>query len=374
VSQAIEPWLTRDDRKRAVYLDDPYFWEGWASYNAARPPAWELTRLTFLLVKPEAIAGRRVEPILEFVRSAGFLVIGTWPVRMGRHEARNLWRYSLNELPIAHIRALEMLVTAGQLFLVGLGLGRDACLDRVDSRQVTAAERLSRAKGSTSRPEAPGTLRQRLGCPALTLNFVHAPDEPADMLRELAVLGDANLQEQVIARLVAARDWPRERFDAMRGEAAAIMTSQYALCPAHDLDVAATFERMRRRLRDRPLPALGPAIRYAIETGTVSPERGLEVVRSLELATELPMWDRVVTAASLVDDLRTGRRPLVELGTGEQGADRHREARTFHRSVVRCASNSSTRRRASGPSGLPSPRVMKVKMTQECWLSGAETV
>jgi nucleoside diphosphate kinase len=313
MSQAIEPWLTRDDRKRAVYLDDPYFWEGWASYHAARPTDRALTRLTFLLVKPEAIAGRRVEPILEFVRSAGFLVIGTWPVRMGRHEARNLWRYSLNELPIAHIRALEMLVTAGQLFLVGLSLGRDACLDRVDSGQVTAAERLSRAKGSTSRPEAPGTLRQRLGCPALTLNFVHAPDEPADMLRELAVLGDANLQEQVIARLVAARDWPLERFDAMRSEAAAIMTSQYALCPAHDLDVAATFERMRRCLRDRPLPALGPALRYAIETGTVSPERGLEVVRSLELATELPMWDRVVTAASLVDDQRTGRRPLVEL-------------------------------------------------------------
>ena len=322
MSQAIEPWLTRDDRKRAVYLDDPYFWEGWASYHAARPTDRALTRLTFLLVKPEAIAGRRVEPILEFVRSAGFLVIGTWPVRMGRHEARNLWRYSLNELPIAHIRALEMLVTAGQLFLVGLSLGRDACLDLVASGQVTAAELLSRAKGSTSRPEAPGTLRQRLGCPALTLNFVHAPDEPADMLRELAVLGDANLQEQVIARLLAARDWPLERFDAMRSEAAAIMTSQYALCPAHDLDVAATFERMRRCLRDRPLPTLGPAMRYAIETGTVSPERGLEVIRSLELATELPMWDRVVTAASLVDDLRTGRRPLVELWHGERGADR----------------------------------------------------
>ena len=316
MSQSIEPWLARDDRKRAIFLDDPYFWEGWSLYHAARPPDRALTRLTFLLVKPEAIAGRRVEPILGFVRSAGFLVVGTWPVRMGRHEVRNLWRYSLNELPIAHIRALEMLVTAGQLFLVGLSLGRDDCLGRVDPGQVTAAELLSRGKGSTSRPEAPGTLRQRLGCPALTLNFVHAPDEPADVLRELAVLGGANLQEQVIDRLLAAGEWPPERFDAMGSEAAAKMTSQYAQCPAHDLDVEATFSRMRRCLRDRPPPALGPAARCAIETGAVSPERALEVVRSLELAAELPMWDRVVTAASLVDDLRTGRRPLVELRRG----------------------------------------------------------
>jgi hypothetical protein len=311
--QAIEPWLARDDRKRAVFPDDPYFWEGWASYRAARPAGRALTRLTFLLVKPEAIAGRRVEPILEFVRSAGFLVVGTWPVRMGRHEVRNLWRYSLNELPIAHIRALEMLVTAGQLFLVGLSLGRDACLDRVDRGQVTAAELLSRGKGSSSRPEASGTLRQRLGCPALMLNFVHAPDEPADVLRELAVLCDANLQEQVISRLIAAAEWPPERFDATRREAAATMTSQYASSPAHDLDIEATFRRMRRWLRDRPAAALGPAARCAVETGTVTPERALEVVRSLELAAELPMWDRVVTAAGLVDDLRTGRRPLVGL-------------------------------------------------------------
>ena len=311
---AIEPWLTRDDRKRAVFLDDPYFWEGWASYRAtraARPAGRPLTRMTFLLVKPEAIAGRRVEPILEFVRSVGFLVAGTWPVRMGRHEARNLWRYSLNELPVAHVRALEMLVTAGQSFLVGLILGWAAGPGRADPGQVTAAERLSRAKGSSSRPAAPGTLRQRLGCPALTLNFVHAPDEPADVLRELAVLGDASLQEQVLGRLIAAAGWPPERLDAAGREAAALMTAQYALNPAHDLNVEATFGRMRRWLRDGPPGALETKARRAVEAGTVSPGDALDVVRSLERAAELPMWDRVVTAASLVHDLRTGRGRLV---------------------------------------------------------------
>ena len=44
MSQSIEPWLARDDRKRAVFLDDPYFWEGWSLYRAAGPAGLALTR------------------------------------------------------------------------------------------------------------------------------------------------------------------------------------------------------------------------------------------------------------------------------------------------------------------------------------------
>lgn len=300
MTETIEPWLTRDEGKVAHYRDDPYFWEGRASYLAGEPAGEVLRRLTFLLVKPEAVAGRRVAPILEFLRSGGYRIIGTWPVRMGRHEARGLWRYSLNTVPIAHIRALEMLVTAGELFLVGLD-------HQLTSGESSAAELLSRGKGSSAHPDA-GTLRERLGCPALMLNFVHAPDEPADVLRELAVLCDAPQQEQIIAVLLAASRWPSARFEAAAQEAAAIMTSRYAHSPAHDLNVAATLRRMRARLRDG---VLRPQARAAIELGETSAENALLVVRSLADATEIPLWDRIVTAAHLVDGLRTGRSRLI---------------------------------------------------------------
>jgi len=301
VTQTIEPWLTRDERKRAYYRDDPYFWEGQASYLAAKPEREALRHLTFLLVKPEAIVGRRVEPIVEFLRSGGYRIIGTWPVRMGRHEARGLWRYSLNTVPIAHIRALEMLVTSGELFLVGLD-------HRLASGQASAADLLSRAKGSSAHPDVHGTLRERLGQPALMLNFVHAPDEPADVLRELAVLCDAPRQERIMAGLLAAGQWSPARFAAAEAEAVEIMTSRYASCTAHDLDIAATLGRMRDRLGDTPL---GPQARAAIEHGVVTPADALDVMRSLAAATALPRWDRIVTAAHLVDGLRTGRRALV---------------------------------------------------------------
>ncbi len=304
MTDVVPPWLSADPGKRAYFADDPYFWEGWASYAAARPAPEALRHRTFLLVKPETIVGRRVAPVLAFLLSGGFRVVGTWPVRLGRHQARGLWRYSLNMVPIAHLRALELLVGAGELFLIGL---HDE-LAGGPAGAASAAERLSQAKGSSSRPEVHGTLRERLGAPALMLNFVHAPDEPADVLRELAVLFDAPAQEQIITTLLAADRWPADRFATAAGEAAAIMTSRYADAPAHDLDVTATRERLRARLDGG---SLGPRARAAVKSGQVAPEHALEVVRSLEDADELPRWDRIVTAAHLVDGLRTGRRRLI---------------------------------------------------------------
>ena len=72
MAQPIESWLARDTRKRAHYGDDPYFWEGQAAYLAARPAREALRHLTFLLVKPETIVGRRVEPIVAFLQAGGF--------------------------------------------------------------------------------------------------------------------------------------------------------------------------------------------------------------------------------------------------------------------------------------------------------------
>lgn len=312
MTETVEPWLTRDEGKLAYYRDDPYFWEGWASYVACRPVGDVLRRLTFLLVKPETIVGRRVEPILEFLRSGGYRIIGTWPVRMGRHEARGVWRYTLNTVPIAHIRALEMLVTAGELFLVGID-------HELASGEASAADLLSRSKGSSAHPDVRGTLRERLGRPAFMLNFVHAPDEPADVLRELAVLCDAAQQEQIITAMLAAGQWSPAQFEAAAREAASIMTSRYACSPAHDLDIAATLRRMRARLRDGNLQ---PEARAAIELGETSPDRALDVVRSLADATELPHWDRIVTAAHLVDGLRTGRSPMIRLGSAHEREQR----------------------------------------------------
>jgi nucleoside diphosphate kinase len=322
-TETVPPWLSRDPRKRTIYRDDLYFWDGWTTFAAAgsgEPDEAVLRHLTFVLMKPEAIVGRRIDAILDFLRARGFHVAGAWPVRLNRHAARALWGYQINSTPIAWVHSLELGVTSGELFVVGLTHALE------HGEASTAAELLRLSKGTSSRPGG-DTLRDRLNCPARMLSFVHAPDEPADVIRELAIvcaiacdgpdqIGDhqdahaARLGE-VVAALVGAANGPSGRSAAIARSARSIMTSRYSRVAPHDLDVDATLLRMRGYLRDGIQPGLSQETRAAVEQGWTEPERALHVVTSLERAHALPLWDRIVTVAHLTDSFRNDRPMLI---------------------------------------------------------------
>ncbi len=331
-TESMAPWLSRDPVKRTVYCDDLYFWDGWAAFTAAssgEPDQATLKHLTFALIKPEAIVGRRIEPILDFLQASGFQLAGAWPVRMNRHKVRALWGYQINSTPIAWVHSLELGITSGELFVVGLTHSLPP------GTASSAAEMLRMRKGTSSRPGG-DSLRDRLNCPARMLSFVHAPDEAADVIRELAVLCDASEHElagqsgslsQVVATLVAAASVAAASVAAAAGVAApagcdstgsavelavrTLMTARYSQAQPHDLDVPATFRRMRGYLRAGRQAGLPQSTRAAIEDGWTTPELALEVVTSLERATALPLWDRIVTVAHLTDSLRNGRPMLI---------------------------------------------------------------
>lgn len=311
----VASWLSRDPAKRTVYCDDLYFWDGWAAFVAAccgEPDEALLRHLTFVLIKPEAIVGRRFDPILDFLRAKGFGIAGAWPTRMSRHAVRALWGYQINSVPMAWVHALEMGVTSGELFVVGLTHSLK------HGEAATAAELLRLSKGISARPGG-GTLRDRLMGPARMLSFVHAPDETADVIRELAIVcggpgepgASAAGLPDIVVSLVGAASQPDLRSDAIERSVRTIMTSRYSQIAPHDLDVAATLLRMRGYARDPISAGLPEATRAAMECGWTDPERALEVVLSLERADALPLWDRIVTVAHLTDSLRNGRAMLI---------------------------------------------------------------
>ena len=316
----VAPWLTGLPSKRTIFADDLYFWEGWAAFVAAcsREPDETLLRyLTFVLIKPEATVGRRFDPILDFLLGKGFSIAGAWPVYLSRHAARALWGYQINSVPTAYHRSLELGVTSGELFIVGLvhPLAHDEA--------SSAAELLRLSKGISAR-EVSGTLRDELDGPARMLSFVHAPDEAADVIRELAVICDGPYRPwplppdpdaaplgRVVATLVAAASEPGAVVGEVERSARKMMTSRYARTDPHDLKAEPTLRRMRGYLRDGLGAGLPPVTQEAIEVGYTTPEQALEVVISLESAHALPLWDRIVTAAHLTDSLRNGRSMLI---------------------------------------------------------------
>lgn len=316
----VPPWLTSLAAKRTIFADDLYFWEGWAAFVAAcsgEPDEAMLAHLTFVLIKPEAVVGRRFDPILDFLLGKGFAVAGAWPVYLSRHAVRALWGYQINSVPTAHHRSLELGVTSGELFLVGLVHPLE------HGEASSAAELLRLSKGISSRPGG-ATLRDQLDGPARMLSFVHAPDEAADVIRELAVICDGPSRPwylppdpdaaplgQVIATLARAASKPGAVDGESERSARKMMTSRYDGSAPHDLKADPTLRRMRGYLREGLAADLPPAARAAIEAGHTTPEQALEVVIALERARTLPLWDRIVTAAHLTDSLRNGHAMLI---------------------------------------------------------------
>jgi nucleoside diphosphate kinase len=184
--------------KRALYGTDTYAIEGLAQFGAALDDPHRFANLhTYLLVKPEAVASRRLTLISSWWTRNDFRVAATRTVRFNRWMVRALWGYHWNAVTEEHRRAVDRIMTTGPSALILL---RD-----VSSGGPSASARLARSKGPADpRRRSAGELRHALGGEGgPLLNFVHSPDEPLDFVRELSVLLD---EESLISLLAAAGD------------------------------------------------------------------------------------------------------------------------------------------------------------------------
>ncbi|WRZ88140.1 hypothetical protein OHB54_03190 [Streptomyces sp. NBC_01007] len=283
----VHEWLraprTHDPVRRRTYPDDVYFREmaalldGWETDTADRA----LLRSTFVMFKPDAVVGRRVEPALAFLAGHGFEPLGALTVRVDARVCRELWRYQINAAPLAVIRAVDMILESGPPCLfVALRDTRGP-----ERTGTTAAERLAELKGSSKNRSVEGrSLRDALGCELMCLNFLHAPDDPSDLIREVGVLLPGRREEAL--SLLAADAAPSEA-----AEPAAVAGELYAVHPAHSLTRPAS-----RGISRRPAD---PASLLARVEELAAGEDGL------------PLWDRIVIAAELVEGLPSEGRPLI---------------------------------------------------------------
>src|SRR5438270_8110612 len=146
-----------------------------------------------------------------------------------------MWQFQWNSATRERRDLADLLTVAGESLLV---------IVRLPDDPVPATVRLSSLKGPAdpARRE-PHHLRTILGYGNFLLNYVHAADEPADLVRELGILFGAERRRAVYDALIRGAD----ASDVARRHAADL----YAEIPAVDVTLDTTLANVRRQLAER---------------------------------------------------------------------------------------------------------------------------
>lgn len=291
--------LTAMERKPELYGADPYFRE--AAWDAAGVLGDRLYPLlhsaTFLVIKPEALAARRLQAILSYLEANSFEPVCYRLLQFSRHVVRELWRYQWNA---ATIEKMDLADRTLCTFPTGILLGlREAKWPR----ELPAAVRLQSLKGAAAPDKRDtGSIRAVLQAPNRMISFVHAPDEPADVLRDLGVFLDRServrflecLGNEVLTGLCSEGRQGMKRIEE-------------TMAPA-DFDASAAFKRM---FETESEPLRAELVRcwscYA-ETGRIDWWRFLDLGRRSGAAD----WDVLAVCADALDHEASGYRPTLK--------------------------------------------------------------
>jgi nucleoside diphosphate kinase len=172
--------LTADADKRQQYIVDPLLREGWATLAGV---LGEVAALRFVSetaiawLRPDVAATGAIGDVADRIDAAGFVAVGAAVVRLGRAEVRALWWWQLKRATAERLLLLDA--------VAGLGPGLVVLYRHPDGE---AARRLTRLKGGNDPAgRAPDSLRSVARSPNRLLTMVHTSDDPADVVRELAV-------------------------------------------------------------------------------------------------------------------------------------------------------------------------------------------
>ncbi|WP_245550840.1 nucleoside-diphosphate kinase [Nocardia paucivorans] len=233
--------LTPQRAKVEAYLGDTYVLESVEQLSRLRvDPATFATGHSLLLLKPEAIVARAVERTLKWLGDNGYRVLDAAAVPVDRHLVLALWYYAWNIVSPERRRLVDLSVDISDA-LVLVVTGSDG--------ELPVPVRLAAAAGAVDPPRRkPGELRYLLGRHDHPLDLVHTPDDPADVLREMAIYFSEARRAQVVVRSYTGADG--------REAARAAADRLYARTSARSFDRSAALERVLRAFdRDgAPIP------------------------------------------------------------------------------------------------------------------------
>jgi Nucleoside diphosphate kinase len=289
--------LTSVAAKRHHYERDPYFREALSDGRACLGSELlaVLHQIALVVIKPEALTGRRVEAILRFMTTHSFTPVHLVPVTYTRHIIRELWRFQWNAATIEKMALADQLNCALPTAMLLL---RD---DRLP-RKLPAPVRLKTLKGDAipARRDA-GSLRGMLAAPNRMITFVHTADEPADTLRELGIFCDRPARRKLFSMLLG--DFPTDTPQRCAQQLGELERE----APYADFDADLAWQRLLAGASTQTAAPLARQYRLFRD------ERKVDWWPFLLLCAriEADRWDVIAICAQVVEHESAGQKPLL---------------------------------------------------------------
>jgi hypothetical protein len=305
--------LTVIPQKLRLYLQDIDFREALLrlSYAGDRPPIEFARQLTCFVIKPDGIVCRKGAAILDFMLAQGLMPVGVRRLRLRHQTMHAIWRYQWNRAAMDRIRLSTLMGSSADSLLV-------AVADPRRSSAVPLAVRLWALKGTAFAAERqPHHLRTHLGINGRFFGYVHLPDEPADLIRELGLMFPADGLSHFLLGLEPWRDATSEALRELRQ----LESETEPLEIDDELSLARLRERMSRG-------ELEPKLAEQFSAATKDRHRrasitlaGIDDACFFRRCTQLD-WDLVVVAATRVLENLRGLEPLINSGEAETAVAR----------------------------------------------------
>lgn len=286
--------LTREWSHFSAYASEPYLRESIADADAVLGEYLQgfTHRYAALLIKPDAMVGRRATLICDHLRNNSFRIVRAIPFQFDRLMVRELWRYSMNISTNAKFALVDSIHAASQSIYLLLEDQEPA------PAAASATVRLQHLKGSAfENQRSQASIRSVAGSPNEMLVLVHTPDEPLEMLREIGLLFD---HESRITLFESSLRMLEENRSQTQEEIASIITRIESSVPFHELDTGISTERMQ--------------IYLDAQSEKLSPNEIWERIKRTYWSSKDPtaLWDSIMVGTSVIDLSIEGMQKLIE--------------------------------------------------------------
>ena len=150
-----------------------------------------LKNYTYVLIKPDGLASGNFQKIIQVLQDEGFLVKMIKKVKFDKYQSKLMWFYDSFNFPDEFLEISSYLMKDKYSLVVII---LDTNINKLECK--TAAEHFTSIKGSSVKSKrSVYDIRERIGGSDGLLCFIHSPNSPFDIVRELGILLDNQLSE-----------------------------------------------------------------------------------------------------------------------------------------------------------------------------------